>query len=270
MLKKYLLALLGLGVIIAWLSIDEGFGYLGSILIVVVLSSFVLWRIPKNAKNKSVPSRLGRIFLNVAFGIVLFFITLEREVNNLNFAYNSEFRNGVVSNIAIDRCQKSLKKKRGYTDCWKIQVTVDDEIYRTTSFTENEYKLYDVVQVLVAGPAQNDFLSYDWVPFFGDAYTRISYEIHNEQFDQRQHYLNELKSNFGFVMGVFSIALILFGLRWITVLGIKYEPNVQVKKATVPTKANESSGAVQTSLERKTPTFSDGYRQKRNLNDPDQ
>lgn len=232
MLKKYLLGLLGLGALIAWLSIDEGFGYLGSIFLVILFALFFLWRIPKEARVKKVPYRIGRILLNLACGLVLFFITLEREVNNLNFAYNSTFTSGVITNVAIDRCQKGLKKKSGFTDCWQVEVSSGIDTYGKTSFSKDQYKEGDIVQILVAGPVQNDMLSYDWVPFFGDAYTRISYEIHDEQFDQRQRYLNELQSNFGFVMGAFSIALILFGLRWITVLGVTYEPPTTTQRTS--------------------------------------
>ena len=168
--------------------------------------------------------------MNLAFGVVLFFLTLEREVKNLNFAYNSTFTSGIIFSVSIDRCRTGIKKTHGFTDCWKLKVSADGDTYKNTSFSEDKYKVGDEVQILVAGPVQNDVLSYEWVPFFGDAYKRISYEIHDEQFDQRQRYLNELQSNFGFVMGTFSIALILFGLRWITVLGIKYEPQTTTKR----------------------------------------
>ncbi|MDA8647590.1 hypothetical protein N9L40_01435 [Rhodobacteraceae bacterium] len=267
MFKKYIFTLIGLAIIIAWLSIDENFGYLGSSFIVLLFAGyFIFWQIPRTARLKKLPYRLSRVVLNLFVGIFVFFLTLENEVNDLNLAFNSEFNDGKVTNIAKDRCQRGLKKKKGYQDCWRLQISAAGRTFKDTTVTEGKYVVGSPLYVLVAGPEEKDWIKYDWVPFFGEVYTRTPYEIHDTKFDQKEKYLNDLKSNFGLVMGIFSIALILIGMRWITVIGVKYTPLSEGLTEAFDRDESKMSLQPKVNNRRAEPTFSKKFLPQNNPN----
>lgn len=168
------------------------------------------------------------ILLNLCLGILTFFLAIESEIKELNFAHNSKFFDGEVTAVIKDSCQTGLRKRsRRLVDCWKIETTASGNIYTSTSFTEDRYPIGTKRFILVAGQSESDLIEYDWVPFFGPMYTRIQYEVYDSKFDPKAQYFESLKSNFGFVGLLFSISLLLFSLRWLSVIATKHEYTVR-------------------------------------------
>lgn len=236
-MKKTLFGLLGIFLIIIWLSIDEKIGYLGSIISIIALSIyFLFWSIPQRARNTKLPQRAIKIILNLGFGFFLLFLSASSEIADFNFFNNSKFVDGEVTSIIKSECKSGLRRKsRKLVDCWKIETTSGGEVFKSTSFSEGEYTMGSKRYVLVAGQVEDDFINFNRIPLIDSLHTRVKYEVYDEKFDQKTKYFESLRSNFGFVVISFSISLILFGLRWISLISIKLDSSLR------PTAQNRSA-----------------------------
>lgn len=228
-MKKTLSGLFGISLIIIWLSVDEKISYLGSITLITALSIYNLfWSIPQRARNTKFPQRAIKIFLNLGFGFFFLFLSASSEIADFNFYHNSKFVDGEVTSIIKSQCRSGLRRKsRRLVDCWKIETTAGGDIFISTSFIEDEYNLGSKRYILVAGQVEDDFIKFNQIPLIGSLHTRINQEIFDEKFDQKTQYFESLKSNFGFVGIAFSISLILFGLRWISLISTSFEPSMR-------------------------------------------
>ena len=228
-MKKTLYGLLGILLIIVWLSVDEKIGYLGSITLVIAISIYILfWSIPQRAPNTKKPQRFIKIFLNLGFGFFFLFLSASSEIADFNFYNNSKFVDGEVTSVIKSKCQSGLRRKsRKLVDCWKIETTYGRNIFNSTSFSEGKYNLGSKRYILVAGQVEDDFIKIGQIPLIGPLHTRVKHRAFDEKFDQQTHYFESLRSNFGFVGISFSISLILFGLRWISLISIRFDPSLR-------------------------------------------
>lgn len=232
MLKKYFYGLAVIIILIAWLVIDEKFGYLGSIILIVIFTAWKLAKIAKIAKSTPPLRRFKNGILNGFSGFIMLFFFLSSELDELNFAFNSNYEKGKVVSVIKDTCKIGARRKnRSVTDCWEIEVSSRQNIFKTTSFSDGTYNINDEVFILMAGPKSKDLIRTEQIPFIGSlmSTSRSIYEIMPAKIDKKDEYFSGLKSNFGFVLGAFGLALLLFSVRWFSLLGHRYDSKQPVE-----------------------------------------
>lgn len=232
MLKKYLYGLAAVTTFVIWLVIDEKFGYIGTIILIVIVT---IWRLAKISKiAKSIPrfSRLKHGLSNGLPGFVILFFFVSSELDELNFAFNSNYEKGEVVSVVKETCKTGTRRKRRrVTDCWEIEVASKQNTFTTTSFSDGAYKLNDQVFILIAGPKSKDLIRTEKIPLVGSLMgtSRSSYKIMPAKISKEYEYYSGLKSNFGFVLGAFGLALLLFSVRWFSLLGHRYVSEQPIK-----------------------------------------